>query len=189
MVDDNQIVEFLSKGFNQTQVAQICSCTQAYVNQVASARAEDIEVAKAVATIQKQEIDQSYDDLEELLLERLKVVLPYETNTQVLLRAVQVVNAAKRKTEPVHSPVAPGTTTINQAILVMPTRFVQAPQAQPDIVINGNNEIVEIEGRPLINASSSAINNMLNQHTLQQRLAQRSADLLAASRGPTAEDF
>lgn len=188
MIDANQIVEFLSKGFNQLQVSQICSCSQAYVSQIAAERAEDIEVAKAVFTIQKQEIDQHYDDLEEAVLERLKTVLPFETNTQVLLRAVQVLNAAKRKSAP-EPIVAHTNTTINQAVLVMPTRFVQVNTAPQDIVINGNNEIVEIEGRPLINASANAINGMLNQQILQQRLAQRSADMAAISRGPTAEDF
>lgn len=189
MVDTEQIVEFLSKGFNNVQVSQICGCTPSYVSQVAEERAEDIAVARAIVTIQKQEIDKSLNDLEESVLERLKAVLPFETNTTVLLRALQVLNTAKRKSEP--EPIVSHNTTnvANQTILVMPTRFIQPVQTEDSIVLNGNNEIVEIEGRPLINASSNAINNMLNSQILESRLQQRKQDLLVASRGPTAEDF
>lgn len=189
MIDTDQIVEFLGKGFSQTQVAQICGCTVSYICQVAAEKAEDIAVAKAIVTLQKQTIDQGYNDLEEAVLERLRAVLPFETNTTVLLRALATLNGAKRRSEPDTAGQQNPSTVVNQAILVMPTRFIQEKEVGEGMVVNSNNEIVEIEGRPLINASSSAINNMLNQQLLQARMQQHQLDLASVARGPVAEDF
>jgi hypothetical protein len=190
MVDKAQIVEFLTKGFSHVQVAQICGCSISYISQVASDEAESIAVSRAMVTIQKQAIDSSYNALEEALLERLTVCLPFETNTTVLLKALATVNGAKRRSEGESAGNAPNT-VVNQAILVMPERFVRQQDSAAEIVVNGNNEIVEVGGRPLLSASSQSINGMLNNQILERRAAQENMKQQFASvaRGPTAEDF
>lgn len=190
MADKAQIVEFLSKNFSTTQVAQICGCSISYVSQVASEEAESIEISRALVTVQKQAIDKNYNDLEEVVLERLATCLPFETNTAVLLKAVQILNGAKRRSEGEAAGQQPGT-VINQAVIVMPERFVQQRDVAAEIVVNGNNEIVEVGGRPLLSASAASINGMLNNQLTERLMQQRATSeaIKAVGRAPTAEDF
>lgn len=194
MVDKTQIVEFLSKGFSLTQVSQICGCSISWVSEVAETCAEEIAVTRALVTIQKQAIDNNYNLLEEAVLERLQTVLPFETNTGVLIKALQVLNGAKRRSEGETAGTSQ-TTVINQAVLVMPERFVRQQDRAAEIVVNGNNEIVEIEGRPLLSASANSINTMLNTQMAERLLQQRTAQAQAAEAmlhiktGPRPEDF
>lgn len=183
-----QIVEFLSKGFSLTQVAQICQCAISTVAEIAEEHAGEIAANQAVVTLQRQEMDASMNNLEETILKRLETIIPFETSAPVLLRAFQILNAAKRRSEPELLPTQQSS-TVNNTFIVMPSRFVQERDPTEGVVINGNGEIVEVEGRPLINASASSINTMLNQQVLQARLQQRQADLLAAAAGPQPGDF
>lgn len=185
----DQIVEFLSKGFSKTQVSQICACTISYVAEVEAEYQDVIAANKAVTYLQRQEIDTSLNNLEQSVVARLQAVLPFETSVPVLLRALQILNGAKRKSEPDATTLIQNNTTINSTTLVMPARFVQEKEVAADIVVNGRGEIVEVEGRALINASSGAINQMLNQQVLEARQQQRKAELAVFAAGPQPGDF
>ncbi len=100
------------------------------------------------------EIDKNYDELELEAQRKLKKALPLIsiTSPDKLLKAIQVLNGAKRRGHDVDP-----SQTINHHTIVnltLPTavlsKFTAAPQT---------NEVVEIDGKPLITVSPSRIVN------------------------------
>jgi hypothetical protein len=101
------------------------------------------------------ERDNKYDTLEEGLLDKMKDILPTMYKSHDILKAIQIVNAAKRR-----GASAPEQTTINNTVinLVLPKHLVSA------FKLDTNNQVVEAS----IGETSQTLVTMPSAALLQQ---------------------
>lgn len=148
------IINLLGDGHSQAAVARASGLSESRISQLMSEQAfADAVADRRFAKLQKyDEIDKNYDELELEAQQKLKKALPLIsiTSPDKLLKAIQVLNSAKRRGHDVDP-----SQTINHhhvVNLTLPTevltRFVTAPQT---------NEVVEIDGKPLVTVSPTRI--------------------------------
>ncbi|PKH45101.1 hypothetical protein KKB3_01335, partial [Dehalococcoides mccartyi] len=99
---------------------------------------------------------------EKTLINRLKDVLPLMTRPMEILKAIQVVNAAKRR----------GVSSPEQ--IESPSKLVELTipiQIINKFMVDSDNRVIEVEGQKLVTIQSGALLNQLkqrNQHVKQQ---------------------
>ena len=99
--------------------------------------------------------DNSYDSLEDALLEKMKDLLPFMVRPMEVLKAIQVINAAKRR-----GSSAPESITNQQTVITLniPTKIVQ------HFSVNTMNQVIQAGQQPLLTVQSSALANLVDTH-------------------------
>ena len=130
-------MKLLGNGYNAETVASACGVSASRISQLMS---EDWFAAKVAelkfTSLQKHnEIDNEYDDMEAKLLTNLRHTIPLMLRPMEILKAVQVLNAAKRR-----GSSAPTNTTQQQTIvnLVLPQSLTQK------FAVNVHNQVVSV---------------------------------------------
>ena len=139
---EDRALSLLGSGVSAEQVAAALGVSASRISQLLS----DTGFAAQVATLrydslQKHNVrDNTYDGLEDKLLTKLNSALPLLFRPTDILKAIQVVNSAKRRGQS-----APEQVTNQQTIvsLVMPTQIVQ------QFTTNINNQVVTAGGQDL----------------------------------------
>lgn len=139
-MDTNYIVAALKSGFTGTQIAEGLGVS-------ASAVAQHIEknnLAQLAAENSKfQAIDDDLNEIESMVASKLKKSLKLAVlQPMQLARLLQIVNGTKRRS------LAEGKQVIDQTNV----RLVQlnfTPRANPQVVKNARNEVIEVSGRSL----------------------------------------
>jgi hypothetical protein len=170
-VDKSKVVSLLGSGASVTQVAQAVGCDISYISQLLG----DEVVAREVAELRTADIlryrtlDDKYDDIEEKLLTKLQDMLPYFTKPDQLIKALQMVNGAKRKSKGIAAEVESGqivklqlpNVTINNYKITMQNNMVEVggrslvPMASADLMktLESKNGVInEKEAKRLLNA-------------------------------------
>jgi predicted transcriptional regulator len=149
-----QAILLLSQNFSPAQVASKLGVTESYISQFMAETEFANQVAHAkLNTLQSYtERDQKYDKIEDALLDKLLVSVKTIHRAGDILRALQMVNKAERRGASSHE--------IAKAFQAETTSVVTL--ALPDIVktkfiLNSNNEVIEIDSRPLITADSRVL--------------------------------
>jgi hypothetical protein len=98
--------------------------------------------------------DNAYDAMEDSLLEKLKDCLPYMMRPMEILKAIQIINAAKRR-----GSSAPEHITSQQTVvqLLMPTQILQ------NFTTNINNQVIKAGSQDLVTVQSASMNSLLSQ--------------------------
>lgn len=147
----DRILKMLGNGLSASVVAQAVGCDPSYISQLMQDEVFALEVAKLRCMEVEEEIarDNKYDQLEDLLLEKLENILPMLMRPRDILEALTRVNAAKRRAT-VGQPQDLGQkTTIVQLIL---------PQvAISKFQLNSQGEVIEVGNRPLINLPAAEL--------------------------------
>lgn len=149
-----KIIEFLKAGVPTGAIADAVGCDPSYVSQIKS----DPEVAAEIAAARIGSVEDAvkHDDLldstELKALQRIERSLP-SANFSQALAAYKILNAANRKN------VAPttgmeGGTHIHVSLTLPQT-------ALPKYVKNAQNEIIEVEGRTMVTATTAGIDALL----------------------------
>ena len=92
--------------------------------------------------------DARYDSLEDDLLERMKDCLPLMIRPHEILKAIQVINSAKRRGAGPGNSVTENQTIIN---LVLPTQILTQFQ------MNTQNQVVQAGDQPLLTIQSGSL--------------------------------
>jgi len=155
-ISKDQIRDLLGSGLSNDIVATAVGCDPSYISQLLS----DPEFADAVTTLRMQSLtaankrDATVDGIEDKILKRLDDAVSSNLiyKPQDLLRAFQVVNAAKRRGVPAHENV-----TINNKIvnLNIPTKVIQ------NFTIDARGEVVEVEGQTMVTMPAHQLLNSL----------------------------
>lgn len=132
-------LELLGSGISPVVVATTLGITESLVSQWLSQKefAEQV-VARRFSAMQKHSTrDAKWDDLEDKLLAKLEDVIPWMTKPFEIIRALQMVNSAKRR-----GPSAPENTHIANTVvnLQIPISIVQR------FTKNADNQVIEVEG-------------------------------------------
>lgn len=146
----DQIRNLLGGGIPPRQVSLAVGCEESYISQLMQEEEfSQAVLAQNIIRLQSQSArDGKYDMLEDRLLEKLEQALPMMVNPDKILRAITVVNGAKRRGAAQDAPIAQITNVIH---LNLPTMIVNRYQT------NAQNEVVEVNGQGLVAMPANAL--------------------------------
>jgi hypothetical protein len=147
---EDRALQLLGSGVLPATVASALGVTESRISQLLS----DPNFADSVAQLRFENLqkhnkrDNELDNLEDELIEKFKASMALMFRPEQILRALQVINAAKRRGQ-----AAPEAITQQQNIitLVMPTQIVQK------FTTNINNQVVQTGDQKLVTVQSGAL--------------------------------
>lgn len=175
----DQLKELL-KHCTPTQAAAAVGCEVSYVSQLLT----DPEFAEEVAVYRIEELtkqakrDGKYDRIEDKLLDALEMKLDQGAHflkMDVILRALQTANNAKRRSNPLQD-TAPPSNIVN---LIMPTTIIRQFQTNPA------NEVIRVGDTELISMSAQSI--MAKLGTTQKKIEINSIPIQGPKMGKSNE--
>lgn len=163
-----RILEMLGNGLSPTVVSSALGVSESYISQLLS----EESFAHQVTTLRYTNLqaatvrDRSYDAIEDALITKMTDLLPMMYKPMEVLRAITVINAAKRR-----GADAPENTVINQTIvqLTLPTAITSR------FVTNSNNQVIEAGEQELITIAAPSLTSKLDAlKAAKQLLSERS---------------
>lgn len=165
----DRLIELLGDGVPQAAAAEAVGVTPARISQMLS---EDPVFSEAVNTrrlarlTRYSQIDNKYDELELKALKRLEnsmALLPLSKPDQIV-RVINTLNSARRKSQvsqqEAHTQVA-----------------LQVNVAMPEFLVNryfkvnqDKNQVIEVDGKPLITASPEKLNDKRTTETVKREV-------------------
>lgn len=153
---EQRALRLLGSGCGPEQVAAAVGVSVSRISQLLS----DPEFAAAVAelrfeALQKHnEIDSSYDEMEAKMLATLKDVAPLIMRPMEILKALSVLNAAKRRGQSAPESITNQNTIVN---LTMPTMLVQrfSMNINNQVISAGEQTLETIQGSSLLKAAKT----------------------------------
>lgn len=145
----------LSQNISPSQVAAACGVSESAISQLLSD--EDFAAALAdrtqAATAQDLAYDSRLDEAESLYLANIEKRAPF-ANLQQSLQAFRILNQARRRKDSrIQAPQGGGVAvTINVPVSIL-----------PQYVKNANAEIIEVDGRTMLSATPSTVENLMKQ--------------------------
>lgn len=152
---EERALSLLGQGLIPEQVAGACGLSPSRISQLLS----NEEFAAAVAELRFQSLskhndrDNAYDTLEDQLIEKMKDCLPLMVRPHEILKAIQVINSAKRRGQ-VAQAAQEHHTVIN---LVLPTALLTQFQ------LNSSNQVVQAGDQPLVTIQSGTLLNRIKE--------------------------
>lgn len=165
---ESRALQLLGQGIGPEQVASAVGLSTSRISQLLS----DPEFAAQVAelrfnNLQKHnERDNRYDELEDKLLEKMKNCIPLMYKPQEVLRAIQVINAAKRRGVSAPDHITQQTTVVS---LQMPVQVINQYK------LDSNKQVLEAGQQTLLTAQSSHLQEMLAKRKEAQNVLSSSA--------------
>lgn len=153
---EDRALTLLGQGLSPEVVSAAVGVSPSRISQLVS----DPEFASKVAELRfknlskHNERDNAYDSMEDQLLEKLKDCLPFMMRPMEILKAISVINAAKRR-----GSSAPEHITNQQTVvqLVMPTQILQ------NFTTNLHNQVVKAGEQELITVQSASMRKLLDR--------------------------
>lgn len=177
MIDKDKVISLLGSGVGPKQVADAVGCDISYISQLLG---EDA-VAQKVAEIRTAEVmkyktmDEKYDELENKLLKKLEDLLPFFMKPDQVLRGLQFLNTAKRKSTGLAGEVQAG----EVVKLMLPAVTINSYK------INMHGNMVEVGGRNLqAMASDLLMKTLESRNGAADDPAKKVPKLTAPSNGP-----
>ena len=160
---ESRALQLLGQGIGPEQTASAVGLSVSRISQLLS----DPEFAAQVAelrfnNLQKHnERDSHYDAMEDKLLKKLENCLAFMHKPMEILRAIQIINQAKRR-----GASAPDHITQQQTVisLTMPVTVVN------QFKLDGNRQVLEAGQQTLVTAQSSHLQEMLKQRKEAQNV-------------------
>lgn len=155
---ESRALSLLGQGLGAEIVASAIGVSTSRISQLLS----DPEFSSKVADLRYKslaahnETDSRYDDMERELQDRLKDLIPFMMKPFEVLKAIQIINAAKRR-----GASAPDSLTSTQNIvqLIMPTAIFN------QFTTNINNQVVQAGEQNLVTVQSSKMLELASSHT------------------------
>lgn len=162
-LDSAYITNCLAGGFTVTQIADSLGVTPSAVTQHAQAAGLYEKVAELMGRRQKQaaSIDERLANIEERAAKALEASITMIADPMKLVRILQVVNAAKRRSIPEQQQVASSA----PVVLNLPSHITA------NFHFNAQNEAVAIGERPLVTLPATEAAKMLKTRRIQHEPA------------------
>lgn len=157
-------------GVSPSRISQLLS------DPVFSARVAELRFA---ALIKHNDRDDAYDKMEDDLQKRLKDLIPFMMKPMEVLKAIQVINSAKRRGTSSPEQIS-GQQTVVQ--LLMPSVVINQFMA-PKLETNVNNQIISVDGQDLTAVQSMSLETMLASQ--KTKLLERKNDVYDEPPGTT----
>jgi len=155
---ESRALSLLGQGLGPELVASAVGVSVSRISQLLS----EPEFAAQVAELRfknlasHNERDCAYDKMEEMLQQRLANVIPFMMEPALILKAIQVINGAKRR-----GASAPESITNQQTVvqLVLPTQIYNS--FTQNIQVNLNNQVVRAGSQDLVTMPSGGMTKLL----------------------------
>lgn len=158
---EERALELLGQGIPPEMVASAIGVTVSRISQLVS----DPEFSARVAELRFQNLsahttrDKKYDTLEDELISKLSDLTPFMVRPMEILKAIQIINAAKRRGASAPEHVVSQSTVIN---LVMPTQIIKK------FTVNTQNQVIKAGDQELITVQSGNMQKLLQSHASKQ---------------------
>lgn len=155
---EGRALTLLGSGIPAESVAAALGVTPSRISQLMA----DPEFSEAVAkqrydNLQEHNIrDSKYDSIEDKLLENLESKLPLMLKPADILRAIQIINGAKRRGQSSPEQVTNQQTIVN---LLLPSSVAA------EFTVNVNNQVIKAGEKELITMPSSQLLNQVEEQT------------------------
>lgn len=170
---DTRALKLLGSGLTAVVVASAVGTNESYISQLVSVPEFAAEVAKlrSINTQKYIDLDGKYDSVEEKLVKKLEDLLPLMMRPMEILRAIQVINGAKRKTNTVLGEGGNNNIGAQVVQLTLPSVIVQK------FTVNISNQVVTAGSQTLVTANSVLLQQMASPRAGQEVIQQRVRDL------------
>ena len=152
---ESRALSLLSQGLGPEVVAAAVGVSTSWISQLLSTPEFAAQVAEGrYENLAKHNTrDNAYDSMEDELLKKLKDCLPFMMRPMEVLKAIQVINAAKRR-----GVSAPESITSQQTVvqLIMPTQILQS------FTTNVNNQVIKAGQQDLVTVQSASMDKLLS---------------------------
>jgi hypothetical protein len=165
---EDRLLSLLGNGVSPAIAANSLGITESYVSQLLSredflARVTELRFENLQSATNR---DHHYDEIEDTLLSRLEDNLPLIQKPQEVLRAIQVINAAKRRGSSVPESIISQSTVIN---LTIPQTVVNK------FSVNPQGQVTSIGDKSLLTIQSGALDSLRKEQQNGSLLSQGSS--------------
>lgn len=152
-----RLLEMLGNGLAPTVCASALGISESYISQCLGEEEFAMAVtAKRFANLQAAtKRDRSYDSIEDELIEKMQQLLPMMYKPMEVLRAITVINAAKRR----GADAAPNTVVHTTIVKLTIPVAVQAK-----FVRNVNNQVIEAGEQELVTIAATNLTDKLKNY-------------------------
>lgn len=152
------IIDLLGKGYSQKATAKLLDVSPSLVSQVATENLDAIEEKKSDVQMLSLAKDQELDEIEDMLLQKVRALAALESDSMKVLRMWEAISKAPRTSRQVDQPVVDNkNTNIVQLVLS------DTAQKRVEYVVNPQNDVVEVNGRTMVTASSKQAVDMMHE--------------------------
>lgn len=148
---EERAIALLGSGLTPEVVASTLGVSPSRISQLMSDEVFADKVVKLrYENLQKHnKRDAGYDELEDALLEKFRDLMPLMMRPMEVLKAMSVINAAKRRGQSAPEAITQHNTVVN---LMMPTQVIQNFQvdAKNHVIKTGDQELLTINPRELL---------------------------------------
>ena len=160
---EGRALKLLGQGIIPEQVASASGLSVSRISQLLSQEEFAARVAELrfAALAKHNDRDEAYDELEDSLIEKMKDCLPLMVRPHEVLRAISVINQAKRRGSSAPSSLTEQSTIIN---LILPTQVLTqfaVNQANQVVSVSGpvNQDLLTIQSGTLLNQTKKKLEN------------------------------
>lgn len=151
-------LDLLGSGVGPEQTAAALGVTVSAISQFLSDEtfANKVAEARYRNLLKHNNRDSEYDSLEDSLIKRMKDIIPYLSKPFEILRAIQVINGAKRRGMSAPEHITQQQTVIS---LNLPVQIVQHFQVNSanQVVRAGNQDLITVQSGRMAGLSSSLL--------------------------------
>jgi len=162
---EDRALTLLGQGVAAEMVASAVGVSVSRISQLVS----DPEFSAKVATLRYENLskhnarDNKYDALEDVLVERMSSMVEMMYKPGEILRAIAVINAAKRR----GSSEPENILGLKEVVsLTMPTILLQ--QFTQNVSLNIHNQVIKAGDQELVTVQSVRMTDLLSEHKTQQ---------------------
>ena len=154
----------LGQGIAPTMVASALGVSVSRISQLLSDAtfAAEVSELRYKALLKHNHTDSRYDKMEADLQERMENLIPFMMKPFEVLKAIQIINAAKRRGLAATDAPAERSTVVN---LTLPTNIFNQHVVQ-NIQVNVNNQVTKAGDQELVTIQSGQMDKMLNASKL-----------------------
>ena len=185
---EQRALELLGSGAGPEQVAAAVGVSVSRISQLLA----DPEFAALVADLRFQSLskhnsrDAAYDSIEDELLERMRNLLPLMMRPMEILRAITVINSAKRRGASAPTAVNSQQAIVNivlpQVILDRYTTQAITTNAQNQVVKVGDQELITMQSGTLFSACKGEVDNEVAKRAIANEELARTSTAAATER-------
>ena len=171
---EERALQLLGDGISPQQTALALGVTESRISQLLSQE----EFAAAVAesrykkAAKRNELDHKYDKLEDELMDRLADCIPMMHRPMEILKAISILNAAKRRGAPAPASLSEKSQVIN---LTIPVQVINKFQT------NAQGQVVKVGETDLVTIQSGALENLVKENNDGRPALPAGASELASS--------
>jgi hypothetical protein len=157
---EDRALALLGAGIAAEAVASALGVTASYISQLLSNDefAEEVTLLRYENLQKHNRRDSSYDTLEDKLLEKLEKALPLMYKPGEVLKALQIVNGAKRRGQSAPEQVTNQQNIVN---LILPTVVLEqfATNINNQVIKVGDQELLTLPSNQLLESTENADND------------------------------